>query len=143
MAAIEAALDSELATLLARGVSHEEVSDAKQRLVADAIFARDSLGGPPRIIGAALATGRSIEDVEAWPDRIGEVTVEQVNAAARDVFGQPFVTGYLLPARSASAKPGQPAPAPVPGGVQSTSMPATLPAPAAAPPAAPGTTAVR
>ncbi len=31
----------------------------------------------------ALTTGRGVADVEAWPDRIGKVTVEDINAAAR------------------------------------------------------------
>ena len=31
--------------------------------------------GPARVVGAALATGSTIEDIEAWPDRIAAVTV--------------------------------------------------------------------
>jgi zinc protease len=50
------------------------------------------------VIGAALTTGQTIEDVEAWPERIGAVTAAQVNAAARAIL-QPerSVTGLLLP----------------------------------------------
>ena len=39
---------------------------------AEAIFARDSLGGPPRILGNALMTGQTAADVEAWPIGLGK-----------------------------------------------------------------------
>ena len=48
----------------------EEVRRAQQRLQAAAIYARDSLAGPANIVGAALATGQTLDDVAAWPDRI-------------------------------------------------------------------------
>jgi zinc protease len=86
LAAIEAAVDEEIARLLKEGVSEHEVERAKRRMRADAVYARDSLGGAARTIGAALTSGRTVQDVETWPERIGAVTVEQVNAAARAVL---------------------------------------------------------
>jgi zinc protease len=88
-------------------------------MAREAIFARDSLQGPAMSFGTALASGRTIEDVEEWPERIGAVTVEQVNAAARAVLGQTNpVTGLLLPApvrEAASGAAAQPQPAPPSG----------------------------
>jgi len=98
LADTEKALRQEIADLLEKGVTEAEVAAAKQRLIAEAVYARDSLGTAPRIIGRALATGSNIEDVEAWPDRIDAVTVEDVNAAARAVIqDDSSVTGILLP----------------------------------------------
>jgi zinc protease len=95
---VEAAIDREIAALLANGVTKDEVDRAVASLQAEAIKAADSLSGPARIIGSALASGGTIEDVEAWPERIGAVTVEQVNAAARAVFViERSATGLLLP----------------------------------------------
>ncbi len=95
---IEAAMETEIAKLLAGGVEEEEVERAKQRLRRAAIFARDSLSTGARIIGMALTTGRTVDDVEAWPDRIGAVTVDQVNAAAKAVLRlQSSITAQLLP----------------------------------------------
>ncbi len=95
---VEAALRAEIARMLEEGVTEAEVAAAKRRMRASAIYARDSLGTGPNIFGRALTTGRSVEDVEAWPDRIAEVTVEQVNAAAHAVFrDNRSVTGLLLP----------------------------------------------
>ena len=65
----------------------------------EAVYARDSLSTAARIFGAALTSGLSVEDVEAWPERIAAVTTEQVNAAARAVLvPETSVTGLLLPA---------------------------------------------
>jgi zinc protease len=96
--AIEAAVDAEIARLLKDGVTEEEVARAKASLQAEAVKARDSLSGPARLVGAALATGSRIEDIEAWPDRIGAVTVADVNAAAKAVLDPNYsVTAILLP----------------------------------------------
>lgn len=96
---IEAVLDGEIERLLADGVGEDEVKRAKQRLVDGAVFARDSVSGPARVFGSALATGQSVEDVEDWPARIEAVTREDVNAAARAVIDAArSTTGILLPA---------------------------------------------
>jgi zinc protease len=96
--ALEAALRVEIARLLEDGVTEAEVASAKRRLQAGAIFARDSLGTGPKIFGRMLTTGGSVADVEAWPERIAQVTVEQVNAGALAAFiDNRSVTGLLLP----------------------------------------------
>lgn len=98
MADVEAAIEAEIATLLAEGVSEDELDRAQRRLIDSAVFARDSVTGPARVFGAALASGQTVEDVEAWPSRIEAVTVEQINAAARAVFRMDAsTTGVLLP----------------------------------------------
>jgi zinc protease len=64
---------------------------------AEAIYARDSVGGGARVIGAALASGLTIADVEEWPERIKAVTAEQINAAAKAVLiEENSITGLLL-----------------------------------------------
>jgi len=96
--AIEKAVDAQIGKLLKDGVTADEVSRAKAVLQAEAVKARDSLSGPARMVGTALATGSTVADVEAWPDRIGAVTVDDVNAAAKAVFDIDYsVTGILLP----------------------------------------------
>ncbi len=87
-----------MAKLLKEGVTEAEVSQAIQRLKDAAIFARDSIDAPSRIVGSALAIGRKIEDVEAWPVRIGRVTVDAVNSAAKALMiDNGTVTAILLP----------------------------------------------
>ncbi len=96
--AVEAAVRAEIEALLRDGVSDDEVAAAKKRLRADAIFARDALGTAPNVIGRALASGRTLEDVETWPELVSAVTVDAVNAAARAVLRDTnSVTGLLKP----------------------------------------------
>ena len=98
ISAMETAVGAEIARLVKDGVTDEEVTRAVDRLQADAIFARDSNRAPARTLGGALAIGRSVEDVEAWPERIGAVTADDVMRAARAVFAdRPSVTTLLLP----------------------------------------------
>ncbi|MDQ2103394.1 M16 family metallopeptidase [Azospirillum isscasi] len=95
---LEAALEADIRTLVEKGVTEEEVATAKKRMLAEAAYARDSLTGPAQTLGAAIATGQTIDDVENWPVRIDAVTAEQVSAAARAVLGKTnHVTGLLLP----------------------------------------------
>jgi len=100
---VEAAMQAEIAKLLDEGVSEEEVAEAKLRMRAGVIYARDSLQGAAQTIGRALATGGTLEQVETWPAAIGRVTRDQVMAAARAVLDAPSVTGVLLPADAAPA----------------------------------------
>jgi zinc protease len=98
VADFETAFAAEIKSVLKDGLTQEEVDRAKRRLQLEAVYARDSLDGPARIIGAALGTGRSLAAVEAWPQRIGAVTLSEVDAAARLVIHDDIaVTGILLP----------------------------------------------
>ena len=99
MEKLEAAMEAELAKVVDEGVTEKEARRAKGRLQAEAVYARDSLGTGARVLGGALAIGLTVEDVESWPERIGAVTLTEINAAARDVLGQAAsVTALLLPA---------------------------------------------
>lgn len=98
LARVEAAVEAELAALLADGVAKDEVKRVTDRMVREAIYARESLGTAARVFGAALTTGASVEDVEAWPERIAAVTAARVMAAARAILKpETSVTGLLLP----------------------------------------------
>ncbi len=113
---LQSAVEAEIKKLLDQGVTPEEVERAKTRMQAEAVYERDSLTGPANIFGAALATGRSIEDVESWPERIGKVTVDEVNAAAKFVIReQEAVTGVLLPEHVTGAPPAAASPPPIAG----------------------------
>lgn len=96
---LEEAVDTEIDRLLAEGVTEEELARAKTRLAADSVYAQDSVTAPARLFGAALASGRTVDDVEAWPDRISAVTRDQVLAVARAVLDSDrSVTAVLTPA---------------------------------------------
>ena len=51
--------------------------------------------------GASLATGMTLADIEAWPDRIEAVTPADVAGVLRYLDARRGVTGFLLSAEAA------------------------------------------
>lgn len=96
---IDAVMAEETARLVRDGVTAQETAEAIERLKRMGILARDDVTDPAQVLGLSVATGQSVADVESWPARIAAVTPEQVQQAAKDVFGRTggWVTGWLLP----------------------------------------------
>ena len=96
--ALDAAIDGVLNQFVAEPIDAEHLQRAKTRLVADAIYAKDSQASLARWYGEALATGLTIEDVTEWPARMEAVTAADITAAARKWLDKRrSVTGFLLP----------------------------------------------
>ncbi len=105
---LEASVEGVLSALLQDGVTADEVDRAKRRMLADAVYVRDSLSAGAQILGEALAMGRTVDDVEAWPERIRQVTPDQVRAAAEAVLRvERSVTASLLPEAETTAEAGR------------------------------------
>lgn len=95
---VEKAVQKVVAELLETGVTDEELASAKAKLLAAAIYARDSISGAANIFGGALASGEKLEDIVAWPSQINQVTKEDILVAAKKVFiERRSVVGKLLP----------------------------------------------
>jgi len=95
---LEAAIDRVIDEVIEKGVTEEELARAKRSVIANAIYSQDSQQAMARIVGSALVTGKTLEDVQSWPARIQEVTAEDVREAARRYLDiDRSVTGYLLP----------------------------------------------
>ena len=101
---LDKAFDRALAAFLKDGVDAAALDRAKTRLVADAIYARDSQSDLARWYGSSLAIGQTLRDVEEWPMKIDAVDAEAVMAAARRWLDhKPAVTGHLLPLEGEAA----------------------------------------
>lgn len=96
---IAAQVDAEIAALLRDGVSDDEVAQATAALEIESVYARDSVAGPARIVGAALVSGLDIATLEAWKQRMRGVTRADVEKVARAMFATPddWVTAILTP----------------------------------------------
>jgi zinc protease len=98
IAEVEAAAAAEIRRLLTEGITDAEIGRVKQRLQASALYSRDNLSGVARIIGSSMVSGRSLDEIQAWPERIGAVTAEDVMNVARQVLkDDASVTAVLLP----------------------------------------------
>jgi zinc protease len=113
---VEAAYNAEMQKVADNGVTPEELSEAKTRMKDSSVFIRDSLSESAHIVGAALASGVSLDDIEYWVSDIDTVTAAQIQAVAKKYLlaaeqDQNYVTGYII---ATEPKPGQPAPPPLP-----------------------------
>jgi zinc protease len=98
VAAVEVAIDAVLSDLLAKGITPEELAQAKTTLIADTVYARDDQSRLARIFGTALVVGESVDDVMRYPKEMALVTADEVMAAAKKVLDlRRSVTGVLLP----------------------------------------------
>ena len=94
---LDAAIDQVIARA-AQGLAEADVTRAKNRLIADAIYAQDNQATLARWYGSTLAAGMSLSDVAEWPQRIETVTTADVQKAIRWLDKKRSVTGFLLPA---------------------------------------------
>lgn len=99
LADAEDALDAALATFLETGPDPADFDRLRMQIRAAEIYALDDVSDLANRYGEALASGLGIEDVQAWPDVLQAVTVDDVMDAAREVFDlRASVTGWLVPA---------------------------------------------
>jgi len=98
-ASVEAAFDKVIAKVKKDGVTADELARARKSLIASTIYSLDSQFRLAYLYGHALVTGRTVADVQSWPERIAAVTADDVKAAAQKILRTPrSVTAVLLPA---------------------------------------------
>jgi zinc protease len=94
---LETAIDAVLSEVVEQGITAEELDLAKNRMIADAVYAQDNQTTLARWYGAALSTGETVDMVREWPEAIRAVTADQVREAARKWLNRKAsVTGYLV-----------------------------------------------
>jgi len=95
---IEEKVDEVLDDVRANGVTVAELERAKKTFLANYIYESDSQSRLARRYGWALSGGRTVKDVEGWPDAISKVTLEDLQkVAAKYLDMRRSVTGWLLP----------------------------------------------
>ncbi|HSR81343.1 MAG TPA: pitrilysin family protein [Hyphomicrobiaceae bacterium] len=100
--ALEQALDASIAQFVKDGPSEEELEQAKNAMIASYVYSADNQAGLAQRYGSNLVIGRSVADIEEWPNKVGQVTAADVKkVAAKYLVVQSSVTGYLIPERPA------------------------------------------
>ncbi len=93
----EADILAEIDEFLEEGIDPAQFERIQFQIEAARIFEEDNVAGLARAYGTALTSGLTVADVQAWPDVLAATTIEDVMAAARDIFAQEAtVTGYLM-----------------------------------------------
>lgn len=81
--ALREGLRDELDKLADDGPTRTEMQASLRRLREGAVFARDSVAGPAMIIGKAMVTGQTLDEIENWPRDVSKITAADVIATAR------------------------------------------------------------
>jgi zinc protease len=109
-------MDGVIADLREHGVTQAELDRARSAFLAEFVYANDSQSRMARHYGWRLATCMTVEEVESWPERLKQVTVENIRDVARKyLVDKNSVTGSLVPAPDKTISGEQPAHAPSPG----------------------------
>ncbi len=109
----EKAIDAVLADVIKNGVTEAELDRAKKSYLAEHVYESDNQATLARRYGWGLVVGRTLEEIDAWPERISAVTTEQVQkVAARYLDARRSVTGTLLPVPNETQQETTSAPAP-------------------------------
>ena len=107
---VEAKIDSVFAGIAKDGVTAAELERAKNSYIADYVYESDNQATLARRYGWNLTVGRTVADIESWPDAILKVTLDQIKAAAAQYLdARRSVTGYLLPDKTGVAQRAAPA----------------------------------
>jgi len=102
---LESSIAKAMVDFLSDGVTEQDVTEAKRRMLAGLDYEKDPAFAGSIEIGAALSGGLAIDDVENWPDRIDAVTLDQVKQVAQEIFSNPQqVTAILLPVEQQQSK---------------------------------------
>lgn len=105
---IEASLDAVISDVVQNGVTSAELQRAKNGYLADYIYENDNQATLARRYGWEKALGRSVEQIQSWPDAISKVSLDEIKQAASTFLDtKRSVTGELVPTRQPIAKQGE------------------------------------
>ena len=98
MAKLEERIEAIVGEVLAgKGIDEKDIRRAANSLTAEAVYALDSQFYLARMVGEALTTGNTLDDIRQWEKRILAVTTDDALSAARATIRPgTAVTGLLL-----------------------------------------------
>ena len=107
---IEASIDKVLQEIRDGGVTEAELKRARSSYIADYVYENDDQASLARRYGWGMALGRTVQQIEGWPDALRKVTVDDIKRVAGTYLDiRRSVTGYLTPS-SGDTHAEQPAP---------------------------------
>jgi zinc protease len=97
---LEQALNREVTRIREGAIDAADVQRVQQKMRAQAIHMRDGTLPAVQVLGAALATGATLDEIDTWPARMGAVTAADVRIEAKAILrDEASVTGILVPTK--------------------------------------------
>jgi zinc protease len=95
---LEQAINCEVTRIRDGEIKDADVQHVQRKLRAHAIRMRDGTLPAAQVLGAALSTGATLDEVDTWPARLSAVTVADVRGEAKAILRDEIsVTGVLVP----------------------------------------------
>jgi zinc protease len=95
---LEQAINREVRRIRDGAINDADVQRVQQKMRAHAIRMRDGTMPAAQVVGEALATGATLDEIDTWPARIGAVSAIDVRTEAKAVLrDEASVTGVLVP----------------------------------------------
>lgn len=95
---LQKALDASLDQAIEQ-INLEEVTKTKEKMLAGLVYLQDNPNDAAMIVGQMSASGMSLEEIEAYADKINAVDYREVKKAAENwLRPQARISGYLKPA---------------------------------------------
>jgi zinc protease len=105
VADLETALRDQLSKLIREGVSPEELQRVKAQVTASEVYKRDSVFYQAMQIGQMECIGLTHKAIPVMLRKIQEVTAQQVQAAAKEIFNDDHLIVAVLDPQPFSDKP--------------------------------------
>ena len=105
MSDVEAALREQMALLVRDGVSAEELQRVKAQVMAGEVYKLDSVFYQAMQIGQLESVGLTHKAIPVMLQKLQEVTAQQVQDVAREIFNDDHLTVAVLDPQPLSDKP--------------------------------------
>jgi zinc protease len=97
---LEEAINREVTRIREGAIDEADVQRVQKKLRARVIRMRDGTMPAAQVVGAALSTGATLDEIDTWPARLGAVTATDVRVEAQAVLqDEASVTGVLVPSQ--------------------------------------------
>lgn len=94
---IENVLDESIANFISKGVSDEELQNAKYRYKADKIYNLDGLASIAYFYGSNLVLDVPVEEIDTTYGKLDNINMDDISSEISSIFARAKLVGYLLP----------------------------------------------
>lgn len=97
---VMAAFSKTINSLIAKGISKEDILKIKNQYVASKVYGKESIESFSFALGSSYAQAGDIESENNFIERIRKVNVEQVNEAISNIFSRPMHLSLQIPSKN-------------------------------------------
>ncbi|MGD9638548.1 MAG: M16 family metallopeptidase [Alphaproteobacteria bacterium] len=91
-------IENEIKNIASGNLTEQDVNLAQERIIANMVYLEDSPNTLANLVGEMLVSGRKLDDINKYPDKIKKITAQDIIDAASFLTNKTAkITGYLIP----------------------------------------------